>query len=237
MGFLKKITSNLTDPTIQFTNIVKACDNGEEWAKCELQKMWQNNDPTLIKRIHQARVAIYEKAAKNGDKDAIIKYAHGLAYCNRHQEILHWYMQLIEKKDLETMLELALDYAEYSDFNGDKIKHTKSNLTETVKSLYYTIESLCIEITNKNENNLMIDNVFRQLYSVYLYPPKSIGEPMPYRAAYYIYKSAYIYDNQLSLNRLQKTATKYNLGITQRTLQEWNEMSFDEWAELHNINE
>lgn len=301
MGFLKKIVSNLTGADKQFTEIVKASDNGEEWANRELQKMWQSNDPTLIPRIHQARVSIYENAAKSGNRDAILKYARGLAYSDRHQESLHWYMQLIEKKDTEAMLELALDYTEFGGFGEDEAKHEywiqqaamlgnaqaqakyglildakgqtkqaldwykksaeqgntsgkigyasaldlvimkmiheKSNDIETIKSLYYTIEDLCIEVLNESEDDSEIDKSFGQLYNTYLYPPKGVCEPMPYRAAYFIYKSAVICDNEYSMDRLQKTATEYNLGITQRTLQEWNEMSFDEWTELHNINE
>ncbi len=301
MGFLKKIVSNLTGADKQFSEIVKASDNGEEWAKREIQKMWQSNDPTLIPRIHQARVLIYENAAKSGNRDAILKYARGLSYSDRHQESLHWYMQLIEKKDTEAMLELALDYTEFGGFGEDEAKHEywiqqaamlgnaqaqakyglildakgqtkqaldwykksaeqgnasgkigyasvldltimemiheKSNDLETIKSLYYTIEDLCIEVLNESDDDSDIDKAFCKLYNTYLYPPKGVCEPMPYRAAYFMYKSAAICDNEYSMDRLQKTTVEYNLGITQKTLQEWNEMSFDEWAELHSIKE
>lgn len=110
MGFLKKLFGNGDE---KFIEIVRASDNGEDWAQNEIRRMWENNDTTLLPRIHRARAVIYEDAAMRGDRDAIIKYARGLEWLGREHEALEWYMKLINQGDTDAMLELASDYTEF----------------------------------------------------------------------------------------------------------------------------
>lgn len=110
MGFLKNLFGNSEN---QFVDLVRAHENGEEWATAEIQKMWESDDPTLLPRIHRAHVVIYKDAAMRGDRDAIIKYARGLEWLDRTEEALQWYMKLINQGDTDAMLELASDYTEY----------------------------------------------------------------------------------------------------------------------------
>lgn len=110
MGFLKNLFGNSEN---QFIDLVRAHENGEEWATAEIQKMWESNDSTLLPRIFRAYVVIYKDAAMRGDRDAIIKYARGLEWSDREEEALQWYMKLINQGDTDAMLELASDYTEY----------------------------------------------------------------------------------------------------------------------------
>lgn len=125
MGIFNKILGNTANkasgtPDQSFIELVRANDNGEEWAERELQRLWSKNDETLIPRIHRARVFIYETAARRGDRDAIIKYARGLAWSGRKNEALDWYMRLINAGDVDAMFELSHDYTEFGGFGENE---------------------------------------------------------------------------------------------------------------------
>lgn len=110
MGFLKKLFGSGEE---DFINLVRAHENGEEWATEKINQMWQQNDSTLLPRIYRAYVTIYADAAAQGDRAAILKYARGLEWSGREAEALDWYMKLINNGDTDAMLELALDYGEF----------------------------------------------------------------------------------------------------------------------------
>lgn len=130
MGFFKKVLGNTVSkalgmPDQRFIEFVRANDNGEEWAEREFQRLWSQNDETLIPRIHRARVFIYEAAARQGDRDAIIKYARGLAWSGRENEALDWYMRLINAGDVDAMYELSHDYNQYGGFGENEAEELK----------------------------------------------------------------------------------------------------------------
>lgn len=109
MGFLKKLFGSAEE---DFVNLVRAHENGEEWATEKINQMWQQNDSTLLPRIYRAYVTIYADSAAQGNREAILKYARGLEWSGRENEALNWYMKLINNGDTDAMLELALDYSE-----------------------------------------------------------------------------------------------------------------------------
>lgn len=119
MGFLKNLFGQLNNNTSfsdidqNFINLVRANENGEEWAKQQIRQMWESNDSSLVPRISRAWTVIYKDAAYAGDREAIIKYARGLEWCDRQDEALQWYMKLIDNGDTDAMLELAHDYTQY----------------------------------------------------------------------------------------------------------------------------
>ena len=48
MGFFKNLFGNSEN---QFIDLVRAHENGEEWATAEIQKMWESNDSTLLPSV------------------------------------------------------------------------------------------------------------------------------------------------------------------------------------------
>ena len=329
MGFFKKILGNIFDgqdsnkPDNSFIELVRANDNGEEWARAKIQQMWQSNDETLIPRINSARVVIYEDAAKAGDRDAIIKYARGLEWCDRRDEALQWYMILIDAGDTDAMLELASDYNEYggmetneaeefkwiqkaammgnakaqtklgteymcrSDRENAYIWHKKSAeqghprgraeyaklLVEDMKiigmylanpSNFHSVPRLAEQIKKYNlsaddeyiskltelysESCSLSEDVFDEcrdessvrtslsnLIELHLFSCNGIIKANPYVAAYYMFVAYDMLEDEYQLNRLWDTVKRYNLQITNQTLNEWSQMPLSDWAEKYNI--
>lgn len=304
-----------------FINIVTARENGEEWAQEKIREMWNNGEPDLFGRINRAFVYIYEDAARRGNREAILKYARGLAYSNRDAEALQWYMSLINRNDTEAMRELAADYSEFGGLGENKAEQNKwirraaelgdseamvslalnlaaagdrrqseywyqqsaklgnpdgkygyaeklkldlavinrllngiredacaeiysqyrvssrEECVETVKNLYFTVEELYIDVLNDSRKETSVKGAYKSLSLHYLYPPKGIFEPMPYRAAYFKYKEYYIFEEDYDFEELKKIVGEYNLKITNRTLDEWQDMPFEEWARQNGIDE
>ncbi len=324
MGLFKKFINFVFDENDNnLVDIVRASDNGEEWAKNEIQKMWESNDETLIPRINEARVKIYENSAKAGDRQAILYYARGLAWCNRKKEALEWYMKLINQGDTDAMLELAFDYTQYGGMGenpteefkwiqraaqagnaeaqtklgteyqckGDRENayywHKKSaeqghhnGRAEYAKLLIDDMHTMSIYLTNReafnsvkqyqeqiNKYNLISDNDFEEkilelydksrslsedvcdefkdemsvrtaldnLTRIYLFYHKDIIKELPYHAAHCLFISYDIFEDIYYLKRLWSLVKQCNLKITQQTLDEWADISLNEWAEKYNI--
>ena len=125
MGKLFNLFNNSFDEDPRFIEMVRANENGEEWAQEELQRLWHSNDDTLAPRVFRAFVPIYKDAAYQGDRNAILKYARGLEWCGREKEALDWYMKLINKGDTDAMLELALDYTKYGGMGEDEEEYNR----------------------------------------------------------------------------------------------------------------
>ncbi len=116
-----------------FTALVEANDNREKWAVSELNRMFQDDvDGSLIEKTHRARAVIYEKAALNGDRDAILKYARGLEWSGNKEKALEFYNKLISEGDTVAMIELANDYTEYGGMgrnDGERLRLIKQAMS------------------------------------------------------------------------------------------------------------
>ena len=53
-----------------FVEVVRALDNGEEWARKEINRMDESNDPYLTDKLCRARIEIYSDAAYAGNPEA-----------------------------------------------------------------------------------------------------------------------------------------------------------------------
>ena len=115
MSFIKdQFDMFFTSTNKNFINLVQAADNGEEWAKREIDKMFNDYDHVLVvSRIEQARAIIYKNGAMRGDRTSILRYARGLEWCGQRNEALNWYMKLINQGDTGAMVQLADDYGKY----------------------------------------------------------------------------------------------------------------------------
>lgn len=324
MGLFKKFMNFVFDENDNnLVEIVRASDNGEEWAKNEIQKMWESNDETLIPRINEARVKIYENSAKAGDRQAILYYARGLAWCNRKTESLQWYMKLINQGDTDAMLELASDYTKYGGMGenpseefkwikraaeagnaqaqtdlgteyqckGDRENayywHKKSaeqghhrgraeyaklliedmstisiyltnreafnsikeykeqiekyNLTsnetfeEKIVELYDECFSLSEDVFNEFKDEFSVRTALDNLIKLSLFYHKDKIKELPYFAAYYLFVSYDIFEDKYKLDRLWSVVKQFNLQVTQKTLNEWKDISLNDWAEKYNI--
>lgn len=98
--------------------LIKASDNGEEWAQREYGRIFDeyDMDPDFIERVCRTRVNIYKVPAQRGEKNAILRYAHALAYLGYKKEAYDWYFVLINKDDTDAMLALSEQYNEYGSF-------------------------------------------------------------------------------------------------------------------------
>lgn len=119
MGFLGKLFSDNQGVSKDFVELVRAKDNGEEWANIELRRLWESGAEALIPKIHKAWLIIYSEAAEQGDKDAILKVAKALASANPKKSV-ELYMKLIDQKDTDAMKALAFEYSGYGGFTEDK---------------------------------------------------------------------------------------------------------------------
>ena len=54
----------------KFMKMIRARDNGEQWAQDVLDSMFQRNEPDIYDRIAEARRKIYAKDAERGNPKA-----------------------------------------------------------------------------------------------------------------------------------------------------------------------
>ncbi len=115
MAFKEKIDD------LKLENLIRASDNGEEWAQREYGRIFDayDMDPKFIERVCRARINIYKVPAEHGDKNAILRYAHALAYLGYKREAYDWYMSLIQKGDADAMLALSEQYNKYGSLGHD----------------------------------------------------------------------------------------------------------------------
>jgi len=102
----------------EFINLIRALDNGEEWAQKKINELWENNDQTLFPRMDEARIVIYEQAAKQGNPKAQYWMGLSLRGINK-QESLKWLMPLAEQGDTDVMKVIASGYTEYGGYGDD----------------------------------------------------------------------------------------------------------------------
>ncbi len=111
MGLFKKVITDKVRRDDEFIKIVKASDDGEQWAKKELNVLFQKNEPGLIKRINDARIYIYKDDAYRGVPKA--QYYYGLSLQGlKNDESLRMLVPLAEKGNVDAMKAIALGYGE-----------------------------------------------------------------------------------------------------------------------------
>lgn len=120
MGFFNRFLNGDVQPNRpenDFVNLIRALDNKEEWAIKRINEIWKNNDPTLIPRMNEARIKIYDSAAQKGDPKA--QYWMGMSLrATDMQAALGWLVPLANKGNIDAMIGIALGYTEYGGF-GD----------------------------------------------------------------------------------------------------------------------
>lgn len=73
MGLFNKLMGRSDEiPKVDraFVEVVRALDNGEEWARKEINRMDESNDPYLTDKLCRARIEIYSDAAYAGNPEA-----------------------------------------------------------------------------------------------------------------------------------------------------------------------
>lgn len=125
MGLLKKVITDKVRKDDEFIKIVKASDDGEQWAKKELNVLFQKNEPGLIKRINEARIYIYKDDAYRGVPKA--QYYYGLSLQGlKNDESLRMLVPLAEKGNVDAMKAIASGYGEkYGRYGYNPIEYMK----------------------------------------------------------------------------------------------------------------
>lgn len=124
MFSLKKIVQNFTENEDNFIKLIRARDNGEEWAQKELDDLFRKNDPNLISRIDKARIHIYEKDAHRGVAKA--QYYYGLSIqAFDKEESLSMLVPLAEQGNIDAMTAIASGYSEYGGYGNNPAEYMR----------------------------------------------------------------------------------------------------------------
>ena len=115
-GFL---TSALADFYFAKHNVVRANDNGEEWAARIINDSWNRNEPDLFERMAAARIQIYRQAAEQGNLQAIYWMGESYQQLGYERESLEWFQPLIDRDDGYTLNTISLGYTEYGGYRTD----------------------------------------------------------------------------------------------------------------------
>lgn len=127
MGFLSKLMHGREQQGQQkddFVDLIRALDNKEEWAIKQFGEMWKSNDPTLFSQMNEARIKIYNSAARQGDPKA--QYWMGMSLmATDKQASLGWLVPLANQGNIDAMTSIALGYTEYGGFgdNPDEYRY------------------------------------------------------------------------------------------------------------------
>lgn len=124
--FLNKIGNSLSNDN-NLISIVQAADNGEEWAKEKLGKMFQNNDPDFMYKVSMARVQIYKSAAYKGDSKAQYWYGFSLQGIDNN-ESLRFLIPLAEAGNIDAITAIALGYGHYGGYGENESEQFKWNM-------------------------------------------------------------------------------------------------------------
>lgn len=107
--------------TGELDKIIKASDNGEEWAHKKFDELWDKygNDPDWIPFLNRTRIRIYQSMAVQGDKKA--QYWMGLSLRQTDKrESLYWLMPLAQEGNIDAMKAIAGGYTEFGGFGDDE---------------------------------------------------------------------------------------------------------------------
>ncbi len=107
MGFLNDLIKDVIGGEDNFTKLIRAADNGEQWAKEQLNAMWQRNEPNLFEKIANARQRIYAEGAKNGEPKSMYYYGISSSDSKTFMKML---LPLAEKGNIDAIKSLAGEY-------------------------------------------------------------------------------------------------------------------------------
>ena len=101
----------------EFTELIRALDNGEEWAERWMRELSKKNSASLTNRINDARVRPYEDVARQGDEN--VQHLMGVSLRGSDmQASLGWLVPLAEKGNTEAMMDIIAGYTEFGGY-GD----------------------------------------------------------------------------------------------------------------------
>ena len=101
-------------------NLVRARDNGEEWAKRKLAELC-SDDTVTIPDLCEARIIIYEAAAKRGDADARYWMGFSLQIIDP-QASFKWLLDLAREGNTKAMKALANGFSTLAYYGEDPEK-------------------------------------------------------------------------------------------------------------------
>ena len=113
MKFLNNIISNVSNSIgieieDDFTKMIRARDNGEQWAQDMLDSMFQRNEPDIYERIAEARRKIYAKDAESGNPKAMYYYGISALDFNTFMRMLE---PLANRGNIDAMTSIAREYS------------------------------------------------------------------------------------------------------------------------------
>ena len=113
MKFLNNIINNVTNAVgieieDDFTKMIRARDNGEQWAQAKLDNILQRNEPDIYERIAEARRKIYAEYAENGNPKAMYYYGISALDFNTFMRMLE---PLANCGNVDAMTSIARQYS------------------------------------------------------------------------------------------------------------------------------
>lgn len=115
---------NSKDEDKHFIDLIRALDNGEDWAKKTISQMWNDDTPDLLYRMQKARIVIYKDAALKGDENAQYWYGQSLQGIN-NDESKRILMKLAKKGNVKAMEAIALAYSEHGGYENNREESIK----------------------------------------------------------------------------------------------------------------
>ena len=126
-----------------FVTIVRANDNGEEWAAKKIHAMFQEDVPNLILRIARARIQIYKNAAYRGDKRAQYYYGLSLQGINNN-ESLKFLVPLAEEGNVDAMTAIAMGYGFQGGYGENENESFKWNMKAAKLGDAYALNQIAL---------------------------------------------------------------------------------------------
>ncbi|WP_448784009.1 tetratricopeptide repeat protein [Blautia sp.] len=127
MGLFNKLMGRSDEiPKVDraFVEVVRALDNGEEWARKEINRMNESNDPYLTDKLCRARIEIYSDAAYAGNPEAQYWLGYSLQNYNP-KESFRLLKGLADGGSIRAMKAIAMCYTQYGGYgeNNEQYKY------------------------------------------------------------------------------------------------------------------
>lgn len=122
MGLFDLFKENKED---DFVRIVRALDDGEEWAQEQIDSMWRNNYPDLFINMSKARVQIYSDAAREGDVKAQYWLGLSLGDLGKKDESLRWLSKLADNGDIDAIKAIANGYTQFGGYGENEEEYLR----------------------------------------------------------------------------------------------------------------
>ncbi len=102
-----------------FIDMVRAHDNGEEWAQKFFDDGYDSGNPDFIRRFQEARLQIYKKAAEQGDPNACCMMGKSYMFLGDEAQSFKWFKPLIDREDGYALSIISFGYNEFGGFPPD----------------------------------------------------------------------------------------------------------------------